>query len=104
MSDKLEYKLLDLQIIAAKNRNTIENVILKLLRKNPSRWVLSETVTIFFNGREWCVNKMTDDGDIIEHTFIDEELDKAIEQFIEIAQFDNISKTDEEVKYDMFSE
>lgn len=90
-----EVRLLDLELKALRKKVKINTLIHDFLFNNRTSWIIAETVVIFWNNREWCVNKLTK-TDLIEHSFIEEDLDVAIEQFLEIAQFDNIGNTDEE--------
>lgn len=90
-------KLIDLHIIATRTRRTIENVIQTLLEASHNKIfsVISDSVSLFWDRTGWSVNKLTDDCDVIEHYFPEEELNKAIDQFLELALFDPIGNTNE---------
>lgn len=89
--------LWQVELAAAAKRESVSNVIRNLLT-NKRNWIESERTSLFWCGQGWSVNKMSEEhDDFIIHEFEEEELDKAIEQFIESSQDDIMSKTEEDI-------
>lgn len=104
-SDKIFTGLLGLRLswaeeIGLRNRKTAEQIIDEVFEISKRFWFESEKASLFWDGRGWSVNKLVEnEEDFIIHEFLEWELDKAIEQFIEHSLEDRLGVTDEEALF-----